>query len=62
MVQRLMASERNVLTLDDLSNIASLTEGFSGADMKTVCQEACLGPIRSLSFAEMQHISPDQVS
>lgn len=56
-----MATERNVLTQQHIEEIASLTEGHSGADMKTLCQEACLGPIRSISFTEMQHIAPNQV-
>ncbi|KAG8320268.1 Fidgetin-like protein 1 [Homalodisca vitripennis] len=60
-VRNLMSTERNELTEEQIELIASLTEGYSGADMKNVCQEACLGPIRSISFTEMQRIAPDQV-
>lgn len=35
--------------------------GFSGADMATLCREAALGPIRDMSFGDIEHISADQV-
>ncbi|XP_054283968.1 fidgetin-like protein 1 isoform X2 [Macrosteles quadrilineatus] len=61
MVQTLMSSERHDLTVTEVEEIAALTDGYSGADMKTLCQEACLGPIRALSFSDIQNINPDQV-
>ncbi|XP_069679012.1 fidgetin-like protein 1 isoform X2 [Periplaneta americana] len=60
-VDRLMSDENHNLTEEDVHEIATLTDGYSGADMKNLCQEASLGPIRSLGFIEIQHISPDQV-
>jgi len=60
-VERLMSSERNDLSVEETNEIARLTEGYSGADMKNVCQEASLGPIRSLSFSDMHQISAEQV-
>lgn len=35
--------------------------GYSGADMKNLCSEAALGPIRSLPFQEIENISEDEV-
>lgn len=60
-VERLMSSERSSLTSEQIDEIASLTDGYSGADMKNLCQEASLGPIRSISFSAMHQISADQV-
>lgn len=60
-VENLMMSERNNLTAEQIQEIASFTDGYSGADMKNLCQEASLGPIRSISFCQIEQISPDQV-
>lgn len=60
-VERLMSKERSVLTAKEIDDIASLTDGYSGADMKNLCQEASLGPIRSISFSAMHQITADQV-
>lgn len=56
-----MKLERNDLTTDDIEEIANLTDGYSGADMKNLCQEASLGPIRSISSSDMFQISAEQV-
>jgi len=55
-------SENHVLSDDDLEKIASLSSGYSGADMKSLCQEASLGPIRSMSFDMINNIEADQVN
>lgn len=57
-----MDSENHVLSDDDLKEIASLSSGYSGADMKSLCQEASLGPIRSMSFDMINNIEADQVN
>lgn len=57
-----MDSENHVLSDDDLEKIASLSNGYSGADMKSLCQEASLGPIRSMSFDMINNIEADQVN
>lgn len=41
--------------------IGRLTEGFSGADMKTLCHEALMGPIRSIPLEYMQSINVEDV-
>lgn len=60
-VERLMSKERSALNDAEIDDIASLTDGYSGADMKNLCQEASLGPIRSISFSAMHQITADQV-
>lgn len=57
----LMKKERNDLTDEHLEEVAKLTDGYSGADMMNLCQEASLGPIRSLSASLIAHIDPQQV-
>ncbi|XP_060880854.1 fidgetin-like protein 1 isoform X1 [Metopolophium dirhodum] len=60
-IKKLVDSENHVLSDDDLDKIASLSSGYSGADMKSLCQEASLGPIRSMSFDMINNIEADQV-
>lgn len=62
MVKKLTESENNVLSDGDLEKIASLSDGYSGADIKSLCQEASLGPIRSMSFEMIKNIQADQVN
>lgn len=61
MVCRLLAQVKHCLSDEDIDNVASLTQGYSGADMAQLCKEAALGPIRSLSFETLQHITEQQV-
>lgn len=47
-LKNLLKSERNDLNESQLNIIGEKTDGFSGADMKNLCQEASLGPIRAI--------------
>ncbi|XP_050089665.1 fidgetin-like protein 1 [Anopheles aquasalis] len=58
---RLLQQERNCLTVDEIERVGTLTEGFSGADMKVLCHEASMGPIRSIPFEQLGDIAKDQV-
>lgn len=61
-VRRLMSSERNSLTEEDMGMVARLADGFSGADMRSLCSEAALGPIRAVPLSQITNIQCDQVS
>ncbi|ETN61295.1 aaa atpase [Anopheles darlingi] len=58
---RLLQQERNSLTVEEIERVGNLTEGFSGADMKVLCHEASMGPIRSIPFEQLGDIAKDQV-
>ncbi|XP_076061650.1 uncharacterized protein LOC143037395 [Oratosquilla oratoria] len=57
----LLSSQTHNLSPEDMDYICDLTNGYSGADMANLCREAALGPIRSINFADIEHISVDQV-
>ncbi|XP_055594128.1 fidgetin-like protein 1 [Uranotaenia lowii] len=58
---RLLLSEKNSLTADEINQIGQQTDGFSGADMKVLCHEASMGPIRSIPFNQLGEIGKDDV-
>ncbi|KAK4883435.1 hypothetical protein RN001_006754 [Aquatica leii] len=60
-VHKLISKERNNLTDEDMYKIAQLSDGYSGADMKQLCSEASLGPIRSISLNQMETIDANEV-
>ncbi|KAJ9588347.1 hypothetical protein L9F63_018273 [Diploptera punctata] len=60
-ILHLMSAENHCLSEEEVEEISLLTDGYSGADMKNLCQESSLGPIRSLGFVDIQNIHPDEV-
>ena len=44
----LLAKNSNSLNEKELTRLANDTDGFSGADLKALCTDAALGPIRQL--------------
>lgn len=61
MVCRLLSQVDHCLSEEDIDAVAGRTQGYSGADMTQLCKEAALGPIRSISFETLQHITAQQV-
>ncbi|XP_034948937.1 fidgetin-like protein 1, partial [Chelonus insularis] len=60
-VENLLANERHELTNEDIDKIAAMSENYSGADMTNLCKEASMGPIRSISFEQLENIRKEDV-
>lgn len=56
-----MSDEKHSLTNENVNEVANLTDGYSGADMKNLCSEASMGPIRSLDITMIQNIQATEV-
>ncbi|XP_072379253.1 fidgetin-like protein 1 isoform X1 [Diabrotica undecimpunctata] len=61
LVQQLIMNENHQLTFENFEKIAALSDGYSGADIKTLCSEASLGPIRSIDMTMIEHIQANEV-
>ncbi|PSN33696.1 Spastin [Blattella germanica] len=46
LLRRLLSRHNNPLSQDELSKLATLTEGYSGSDLTGLAKDAALGPIR----------------
>jgi SpoVK/Ycf46/Vps4 family AAA+-type ATPase len=49
------------MTPDDLSRVAQMTQGFSGSDLKALCQEAAMVAIREIGSEQLLSVGVDQV-
>lgn len=56
-----MSQEEHTLANADLEQIARLSQGFSGADMRQLCSEASMGPIRSIDLGKIEKIDIGEV-
>lgn len=60
-MRNLLQKEKNNLNEQEIGEIAKLADGFSGADMKGLCKEAAMYPIRDLSMNEISEIDATEV-
>ena len=60
LLQVLLKTNNHMLTETDIDTLAKDTKGFSGADLKSLCTDAAMGPIRQLGSRAME-ISVDDV-
>ncbi|CAI2354235.1 unnamed protein product [Caenorhabditis sp. 36 PRJEB53466] len=59
-VQNLLKGTRHEVNEQNLEKISQLTDGYSGADMRQLCTEAAMGPIRDLGD-EIETIDKDEI-
>jgi len=49
------------LSMEDLEAITRMTEGYSGADLRQLCREAAMGPLREISVKELSQVASDDL-
>lgn len=54
LLQRLLEKNKHVLNEKDFTKLAADTDGFSGADLKALCTDAAMGPIRQLGSRALE--------
>lgn len=57
----LLKTVDNNLNSNDINKIAQLADGYSGADMDSLCREASMEPVRSLSSEAIITFNKEQV-
>lgn len=50
LLQGLLKGNKHCLTMEDVEELAARTEGYSGADLRNLCTEAAMGPMRELAM------------
>ncbi|XP_022921172.2 fidgetin-like protein 1 isoform X1 [Onthophagus taurus] len=61
LVKKLMSNERHKLSEENFEEISRLSDGYSGADMRNLCADASMGPIRSIDVHLIQSIQSTEV-
>jgi SpoVK/Ycf46/Vps4 family AAA+-type ATPase len=60
----LLGNVKHELSVEQISNLVDRTKGYSGADIKSLCTEAAMGPLRELARncrGQMESISASEV-
>ncbi|KAF4139495.1 AAA+ lid domain [Phytophthora infestans] len=60
LIRHLLRSQKFSLSSRDFKLIVKVTEGYSGSDLKAVCKDAALGPIRELG-AKVANVKAEDV-
>ena len=60
-INNLLLTIPHNLTEADVNDVAERSKGYSGADMCNLCKEASMGPIRSISFSQLENIRKEDV-
>lgn len=55
LVKKLISSQKNKLCTRDLQKIVDVTDGYSCSDLKSLCQDAALGPLRDIGYDKVKH-------
>ncbi|XP_059408784.1 spastin-like [Carassius carassius] len=61
LLKNLLSKHRNTLSLKELSQLARMTEGYSGSDLTSLAKDAALGPIRELRPEQVRNIPASEM-
>eukprot|EP00871_Galdieria_phlegrea_P003605 jgi/Galph1/4245/GphlegSOOS_G2892.1 len=60
LITRLIGSQKHSLTNEQFDNLMLKTQGYSGSDLRALCAEAAMGPLRELG-QQLEHVTLDNV-
>lgn len=60
-LNNLMEDMDHTLDTDDLLEVSGLTQGFSGADMDSLCREASMEPFRDIPSDQILRLQKENV-
>jgi len=60
LLRSLLIKNNNILSDEDFTNLSNESDGFSGADLKALCVDAAMGPLRELG-AKALEIEPNDI-
>ena len=61
LLRTLLAKNSHSLTDKEIIKLSRDTDGYSGADLKNLCTDASMGPMRSMTMEEMMTIKTNEV-
>ncbi|CAH0395767.1 unnamed protein product [Bemisia tabaci] len=61
LLQRLLSRHDSPLSERELTQVAKMTEGYSGSDLTGLAKDAALAPIRELQFDQVKNMDPCKV-
>uniref|UniRef100_A0A671SE39 microtubule-severing ATPase n=1 Tax=Sinocyclocheilus anshuiensis TaxID=1608454 RepID=A0A671SE39_9TELE len=61
LLKNLLGKHRNALSQKELSQLARMTEGYSGSDLTSLAKDAALGPIRELRPEQVRNIPASEM-
>ncbi|TRY92615.1 hypothetical protein DNTS_029270 [Danionella cerebrum] len=61
LLKNLLSKHRNPLSQKHLSQLARLTEGYSGSDLTSLAKDAALGPIRELKPEQVRNMAANEM-
>uniref|UniRef100_A0A9J7YLS8 Spastin n=1 Tax=Cyprinus carpio carpio TaxID=630221 RepID=A0A9J7YLS8_CYPCA len=61
LLKNLLSKHRNTLSQKELSQLARMTEGYSGSDLTSLAKDAALGPIRELRPDQVRNMPADKM-
>lgn len=60
-IEKLIRQVKHSLNLSDVEQLAELMDGYSGADVDSLCRYASMAPLRSLSPTQMEVVKSHEV-
>ncbi|CAO1385909.1 unnamed protein product [Diamesa tonsa] len=61
LLSNVLRNESVNLSIRDVEEISTLTDGFSGADLKNLCAEASMVSFREMTFAQITSVDKDDI-